>query len=186
MRNKATNNRTFPLVQYIGGPYYNDASSNKLLFPFTFLNGTLDIDTSTGFDLSGAGLPGNIGISGSGGLVRYLGGQNLVQNIGSNFKKYIFNQEDWDDSASKIIRVSDINSIKVYKTAIVTKVQQLSSINLPDSINTNSYALSASPSDSFAFLNNGVTYAFDTPLVISFNAGTDGIKYLTFFSTMIH
>lgn len=184
LRSTAINNRVFPLVQYIGGPYYYNNNSNRILFPFTFLNGTLDIDTTSGFNLASNILPQNIGISGSGGLVTYLGGQNLVQNIGKNFKTYIFNCT-WGIS----INVSDINSIKVYKQAIVTKVKQLASINLPESINSASYVISSSAPGDFSdpsLINNGVTYVFDTPLVISFNAGDDGIKYLTFFSTMTH
>ena len=185
----AVNTKSSPTIQYVGGPYYDDPHSNKVLFPFSFLNGELDINPINGFNLESGILPKNVGPSGVGGLVRLLGGVNLVQSIGQNFKKYIFNctwgiNSGWD--------ISNINSIQVYKNSVITKVQQLDYLtNLPNYINPedDSYVISSNPPSDFTFpdvANYGVTYIFDSPLVISVDTVGNGKQYITFFSSRDH
>ena len=190
------------LVRFVGGPYYTDGSSRKILFPFTFKNGTLDINPINGFNLEpGATTPLNVG-TGEGGLVRLQGGQNLVQQIGPNFKTYITNCTWTDDTYSYTI--SELRTISVQTPGVVSRVQQLDhTANLPIKINPqgSAYVISdVSPTPNFTFTslsNFGVTYAFNRPLVISATAvptliGPPNTEYpakrvyITFFSSWDH
>lgn len=177
-----------PYVNFVGGPCYIDPSGNKILFPFTFNNGVLDINPVIGFSLTNGELPVAIG-TGDGGLVKLLGGKNLVQNLGPNFKTYIQNT-NWDGTDP----ISNITSIDVHQPGIVTRVQQLDyrlESNLPQNINPADYTFSLSltpPSANLGFdylANFGVTYAFYKPLIVSVNT-TSGIQYLTFYSSWDH
>ena len=187
----ATNSKALPDIVYVGGPYYNrPVTSEKLLFPFTFKNGTLDINPINGFNLTSGDTPLNIGDGVvPGGSVRRHGGLNLVQDIGPNFKTYIFNctwgaDSDWE--------VSSLASIKVYKPGVVTRVQQLDDgANIPSYINPvgDGYVISSQAPDDFTFTtleNYGVTYAFEKPLVVSVSTVGHGTQYITFFSTWDH
>jgi hypothetical protein len=189
------------LIRFVGGPYYTDGSSRKLLFPFTFKNGTLEINPINGFNLASGATPLNVG-TGDGGLVRLQGGQNLVQQIGQNFKTYITNCTWTDDDVTYTI--NDPHTISVQTPGVVSRVQQLDyTANLPIKINPQSsaYVISdAAPTPNFTFTslsNFGVTYAFNTPLVISATAVPTLISppnteypakrvYITFFSSWEH
>jgi len=176
-------------IHFIGGPYYDDANSNKVLFPFTFKNGVLDINDATGFNIASGQTPKNVGTS-DGGLVRLQGGLNLVQSIGPNFQTYIASCV-WGPNPT--YAVSSPSSVKVYKPGVVSRVQQLDyTSNLPANINhsADAYVVSSNPPDSdftFASLPNyGVTYAFNKPLVVSVKTVGAGTQYITFFSTWDH
>ncbi len=177
-----------PYVNFVGGPCYTDTYGNKILFPFTFNNGVLDINPINGFSLTDGNLPVAIG-TGDGGLVKLHGGNNLVQNLGPNFKTYIENTK-WDLGAT----IPNITSIDVYQPGIVTRVQQLDyrlNSNLPQNINPTDYSFSLSsnapsPNLGMDYLTNfGVTYVFYKPLIVSVTT-TSGIKYLTFYSSWDH
>ena len=176
-----------PDIVYVGGPYYDDPQSNKVLFPFTFKNGSLDINPINGFDVTSGIKPKNVGTT-TGGLARRLGGLNLVQTIGTNFKNYIYNCTWGDDSSWD---VSSISSIKVQTPGIVTRVQQLNyTENLPSYINPTGDAFIVSnnaPTD-FALdtTNFGATYVFEKPLVVSINTVGQGTQYITFFTSWDH
>jgi hypothetical protein len=189
----AVNTRVFPDVQFVGGPYYNrvDDDPQKLLFPFTFQNGTLEIQVVNGFNLSSPTTP--IGISSNeGGLVRRMGGQNLVQSIGSNFQTYVQNCT-W--ITSDLINYTASN-VSVYKPGVVTRVQQLGLKNLPIDINPiNSYVSSYTPPVSDFGLTIplfGVTYVFEKPLVLVVDATkvsdstSLGKQYITFYTSWDH
>lgn len=183
-----------PYVNFVGGPCYLDSYGNKILFPFTFNNGTLDINPINDFSLTSGDIPVAIG-TGDGGLVKLLGGNNLVQNLGPNFKTYIQNTK-WDGTSA----ISNIISIDVYQPGIVTRVQQLDyrlDSNLPQNINPALYTFSLSsnaPSANLGFdylTNSGVTYAFYKPLIVSVTVPVSvsvpsGIQYLTFYSSWDH
>jgi len=190
IRTTATNNKALPDIVYVGGPYYvKPVTSEKLLFPFTFKNGTLDINPINGFDLTSGDKPLNFGLAVPGGSARRHGGLNLVQNIGPNFKTYIYNCT-WGEDASG--NVTSLASIKVYKPGVVTRVQQLDDgTNIPSYINPtgDGYVVSSYPPEDFAFTtleNYGVTYAFEKPLVVSVSTVGNGTQYITFFSTWDH
>lgn len=185
----ATNSKSLPDIVYVGGPYYvKPITSEKLLFPFTFKNGTLDINPINGFDLTSGDTPLNFG-NVPGGSARRHGGLNLVQEIGPNFKTYIYNCTWGADSSGNVLSLS---SIKVYKPGVVTRVQQLDDgTNIPSYINPtgDGYVVSSQAPEDFAFPaleNYGVTYAFEKPLVVSVSTVGNGTQYITFFSTWDH
>ena len=173
-------------MRYVGGPYYNYEGTNTL-FPFTFKNGTLDINPINGFDLDTVGTPKN---GNDGCQVTLHGGLNLVQNIGNNFRTYIYNTNWGSATASVTASVTDRESIKVVQPGVVTRVQQLDNSdtgNLPASINppTDSYVISETAPIETLSKNTptfGVTYAFYKPLIISAKFA-EGIRYITFFSS---
>jgi len=194
------------LIHFVGGPYYNDASSRKLLFPFTFKNGILEINLINGFSLTSGVTPLNFGSGGSaadGGLVRLHGGLNLVQYIGPNFKTYIKNCTWKNKDNTNNYNITSEATISVYTPGVVSRVQQLDNItNLPTSINPgtgagDAYVLSTdTPTEGFVspLQNFGVTYAFNKPLVITataipslavspFTASPAQTVYVTFFSS---
>jgi hypothetical protein len=185
----AVNTKGLPDIQYVGGPYYTaDATPEPdliLLFPFTFKNDTLDIQYINGFtsEYSTAPLTSS-SIPNSGGLARRLGGLNLVQKIGPNFLHYI-KSVTWEDYPSG--PTYTVNSASVYKPGLVTKVQQLSHQNLPNSIDPDkSYISSSEPPDTDFTLEltsgYGSSYVFEKPLVIIANT-TVGTRYITFYTS---
>jgi hypothetical protein len=169
LKHTAVNAKTFPTVQFVGGPYYFGTNGQRLLFPFTFQNGCLEIEPNNGFDLLSNTQP--LGINGAAGFqIRRMGGQNLVQTIGNNFKTYIFHC-NWSESGSDTdYNIQSLQSIAVHSPGIVTRVQQLSNQNLsPYSNPSTSFVLSSNPPNT-DFVSNlpsfGATYAFEKPLVV--------------------
>lgn len=187
-------------IVYVGGPYYDDLQSKKTLFPFTFKKGVLEIANINGFNLTGVGLldgkavkPLNVGTA-NGGLAKRHGGLNLVQDIGPNFKTYIYNCRWAEDASGDVVSIS---SIKVKTPGIITRVQQLNNstndvtTNLPQYINPTggSYVVSDKvPVDGYAFENStyGTTYAFIEPLVVQIETVGYGVQYVTFFTSWDH
>ena len=184
------NAKALPDVQYAGGPYYTTEEGNKYLFPFVFKNGELDLQYINGFTAGYVGTPQGTTSDEKGGLVRRLGGINLVQTIGPKFKKYIESAE-WIDTTGNPTYTA--KHAKVYKTGLITKVQQLSDQNLPDDINpTVSYISTDKAPDSDFTLDitgYGSTYVFEKPLVVSVDATEKdtlanlGKRYITFYTS---
>jgi hypothetical protein len=185
IKNKAENKGN-PDVVYVGGPYYVDAQSTKVLFPFSFKNGELEIVTANGFNITSGEKPLNFGTT-QGGLARRHGGLNLVQTIGPNFKTYIYNCTWGPDSSWE---VNSLSSIKVYTPGVITRVQQLEyTDNLPLYINPSgdAYVVSSKAPEGFALdTTYGTTYAFEKPLVIQVQTAGNGIQYITFFTAWDH
>lgn len=183
------NAKALPDVQYAGGPYYT-VGGNKYLFPFVFKNGELDLQYINGFTALYTGTPQGTTIEEEGGLVRRLGGINLVQKLGSKFKKYI-ESVTWVDTTGGLMYTA--THAKVYKPGLVTKVQQLSDQNLPNDINPiDSYiSTDKAPDSDFAvnITGYGSTYVFEKPLVVVVDAtGTSpiqslGKRYITFYTS---
>ena len=163
----------YPDIRFAGGPTYGGN-----LFPFTYSNGTLDLPSgwSTGKTLA----PSNTGVQ-----IRRLGGNSLIQNIGTNFKNYIFNVANFNG-----YKVQNTSSIRVVLSGIATKVQQLGVQNLPATIDAGSYKISESAPIT-DFIQFGSTYLFDKPLVISANAKnltSNAVLtiYITFYTQWDH
>ena len=193
LKQTAQNTKVFPTVQFVGGPFYNNTvTAQKTLFPFTFAKGTLDIVPTSGLNITEAPTDQPLGIStASGFMVKQMGGSNLVQSIGANFKNYIFNC-NWspDGNNDPDYDVSSLSSIVVYLPGVVTKVQQLTTTNLsPYSNPSKSFVISgAAPVDGFisSYPNYGSTYVFEKPLVIQISTVGYGTQYITFFSSWDH
>ena len=195
VKTQSVNTKVFPDVQFCGGPYYTRTTDpQKRLFPFSFKNGTLEIELINDFNLL-SGVPPQ-GFSIEGGLVRRMGGLNLVQSIGKNFKTYVENCE-WVTLIDSDPVSYYASNVKVYKPGFVTRVQQLSLRNLPSQINpANSYVSSSNAPTSDFETNTtlyGSTYAFEKPLVLVVDATTTetedpadtflGKQYITFYSS---
>jgi hypothetical protein len=182
LRTVATAKKTDTRIQYVGGPYYTDVqTAKKTLFPFTFKNGQLDISTKTGFVLDS----GNKPLNGNGGFqVSLLGGLDLVQTIGPNFKEFVYNCTWGEDSSWD---VTSITSIKVYSPGVITKVQQLNPDALPLNIDPNGDAtvVSSYPPGEFVAggVNYGTAFVFERPLVLSLNTVGHGTQYITFYTS---
>jgi len=195
-RTLAVNAKSLPDVQFVGGPYYSrTADPQKLLFPFILEKGALEIKIINDFDVTSTSPPLGIRPADEGGIARRLGGLHLVQAIGPNFLTYIQNVI-WNTSDVSPIAYKASN-VKVYKPGLVTRVQQLSSQNLPNDIDPDySYVSSSSaPEDDFllGIEGYGSTYAFEKPLVLSVDATRNdspylslGKQYITFYTSWDH
>jgi hypothetical protein len=140
---------TYPDLRFASGPTYN-----RVLFPFTYSNGVLDLPASF-LTTIGTNAPENAGVQ-----VRRLGGDYLVQRLGPNLKQYLYNISIFDG-----YKIQNTSSIQISLPGIVTRVQQVSLTNLPE-INTTSYKVSeTAPTPDFIGYNG--CYLFDKPLVIS-------------------
>jgi len=190
----ATNTKSLPDVQYAGGPsYIRSEDPQKLLFPFVILNGALEIQLINDFDITSTTPPlGTLNIR-HGNLIRRMGGLHLIQSIGPLFKTYIQSVE-WVTNDTEPITYKASN-ITVYTPGLVTKVQQLSSQNLPLSIDpAYSYVSSDTPPQNFILdvTGYGTTYAFEKPLILSVDATTTpgnvpiGKQYITFYTAWDH
>ena len=156
---------SFPDVRYAGGPTYTVIDSINRFFPFKYNNGILDLPS--GFVGNGI-LPRN-----DGAHVRRLGGVNVITGLGPNFIAYL-KSVAWSTHG----RISD--PIKIELAGIVTKVQPLST-NLPSDFDVTSYEVSTEVPANFIG-NEGSTWLFDKPLVVS-GKKTNGDKvYITFIT----
>ena len=195
-RRLAVNAKALPDVQFVGGPYYRrETDPQKLLFPFILEKGALEIQVINDFDVTSETPPLGILTIEEGGIARRMGGLHLVQSIGPNFQTYIQNVV-WQTSDESPVSYKASN-IKVYKPGLVTRVQQLSSQNLPNDIDPDySYTSSdKAPVDDFLLdiEGYGTTYAFEKPLVVSVNATRNvspfdslGKQYITFYTSWDH
>jgi len=195
-RTVAVNAKSLPDVQFVGGPYYRRTKDpQKLLFPFVIEKGALEIKIINDFDVTSTSPPLGIRPADEGGIARRLGGLHLVQSIGPNFITYI-QHVIWETDTLSPISYKASN-IQVYKPGIVTRVQQLSSQNLPNDIDPDySYASSSIPPvDDFLLPVEGwgSTYAFEKPLVLSVDATRSddpsvslGKQYITFYTSWDH
>jgi len=110
----------------VDGPSYNSSSLGRdILFPFTWNNGTLDINLIDDFqermiDISGMSPSDECDFA-----VRQMGGPRVVRAIGNNFKNYI---RSWREGT-----IDDNSPIDVYIQGVVMKVQMVNPIDLNDS-----------------------------------------------------
>jgi hypothetical protein len=122
-----------------------------------------------------------------------MGGLHLIQSIGPNFRTYLQNVI-WQTEDPIPYKASNIT---VYKPGLVTRVQQLSSQNLPNDIDPDYSYVSSSKAPVDDFLLDiegyGTTYAFEKPLVLSVDATRNespfdslGKQYITFYTSWDH
>jgi hypothetical protein len=186
----ATNTKSLPDVQYAGGPsYIRSEDPQKLLFPFVILNGALELQLINEFDITSTTPPLGVLNVRDGNLIRRMGGLHLVEAIGPLFKTYIQNVI-WQTNDDPAVSYKATN-IRVYAPGLVTRVQQLSSQNLPIRVDPDySYVSSGIPPQNFILdvTGYGTTYAFEKPLILSVDAATYpgnapiGKQYITFYT----
>lgn len=82
----------YPDVKFVGGPTY-DVGGTKLLFPFTYKNGVLDLPSS----FSSTTAPANDGVQ-----IRRLGGTNVVNSVGPTLKNYLLVSQIWEVTRSRV------------------------------------------------------------------------------------
>jgi hypothetical protein len=169
---------SYPDVRFAGGPTYQPLSGPPLLFPFTLSNGTLDLPSS----FTNTSVPRNDGV-----FIRRLGGDTLVQSIGSNLRNYIKNTQ-WSDGTTTWV-IPNASSIAVSMNGVVTRVQQLGTQNLPANVAAASYKVSTYIPT--GFIQYGSSYLFDAPLIVSASAqplggGSTRTIYITFYTQWDH
>ena len=163
-------------------PCYNDGTRINpplqfLLFPFSYLNGVLDITYSGNnfkermVDVTGEGPEAESSVA-----IRMMGGTFLVTALGENFKNYI---RAWRSST-----IDAGSPITIYTFPQIIRVQQASFTNV-DAISDNSYLISNQPPASDTYPTGSVandydtTFIFKTPLTFTiYESGV--LKYITF------
>jgi len=167
----------YPDIKFVGGPTY-DVAGTKLLFPFTYKNGMLDLPSS----FSSTAEPANDGVQ-----VRRLGGDNVVNSVGTTLKSYLYGVLNLGG-----YKIQSASSIQVVLPGVVTKVQQLSLANLTTTINSTSYKVSESVPVT-DFLGYTPCFVFDKPLVLSasakvWNNGSSATRtiYVTLYTSWDH
>ena len=175
VRSYASPVRTVTDFHRVESPSYLTEGPN-LLFPFTYNNGTLDIEFIDDFEAQMVTSTGNEPLTDPDVSIRIIGsGSRLVQTIGDNFKAYIRAWRTGIDSESPI---------SVYIPGIVTKVQWQNEDNMGDG----SFEVSTNPPSGDTYTQqdaNGykTTYIFKRPLTIT--TVESGItQYITFSSRL--
>jgi hypothetical protein len=179
VRSYATPVRLATEFHRIETPCFYDGSNN-VPFPFSYNNGTLDIENKYNFNAQMIDNTGNEPNTDIDGSVRLMGGNRLVQKLGDNFKAYI--------RAWRNVTI-DVNSpISVYEPSQVVRVQEAGTDNIrADSGDSYIVSTSAPVSDNFISgmedNNYNSTYIFKTPLTITIKEG-GVLTYLTFRTIM--
>lgn len=161
--------------------YQNNVTDHRVLVPFTYANGVLDVASIPGFDPAD-GEGNNDGFSWR--MVKAMGGEGLVHTLGANFLTWFYNFYGYDNGTTP----------EIYVAPVMTKVQQ--SVPSGGSILNSQYATSAhttiyEPPTSNEFVTGtnetaGVpydtAYIFKTPLVLKIqNGGTEYVSLYSFF-----
>lgn len=163
-------------------PCYDDPTlGNGRLFPFSYLNGVLDISYE-GNDFKTAMVDSlNVAPNAETDVaIQVFSGPKLVTALGENFKQYI---RAWRDGT-----IDAGSPIEIYVAPQVLRVQQADASN----INANSgdaYIVSTSPPTGDGYVSGstsdkfGTTYVFKTPL--TFTILESGVtQYITFRSIL--
>jgi hypothetical protein len=161
-------------------PCYNNGSID-VLFPFSYLNGVLDITYSgNNFEAIMVDVTNQAPNAETETAVSILSGPYLATSLGDNFKAYV---RSWRDGTI------DANSpIEIYIAPQLMRVQEASYVNI-DSISSDSYKISTQAPASDTYPTGSVendyqtTYIFKTPLTFTILEG-GVIKYIT-FKTML-
>lgn len=155
--------------------------TDDVLFPFSYLNGVLDITYSgNNFKEVMVDVTGEAPRAETDVAIRIMGGTFLVTLLGENFKNYI---RAWRSSTI------DANSpITIYSFPQIVRVQQASIANV-DANSGNSYLISNQPPASDTYPTGSVandyqtTFIFKTPLTFTIYEG-GVVQYIT-FKTML-
>lgn len=155
--------------------YQNNSIDARVLIPFTYSNGVLDVATIPGF-LPSDGEGNGDGFSWR--MVKPMGGLGLVTSLGNSFKTWFENYEGGVDSGS----------IEIYTRPTMTKVQ----MTVPDgaSILNSQYAyrggLTEAPSsDEFVTGSPSTSWdtvwVFKTPLVLKYK-DSGNVRYASLYT----
>lgn len=158
-----------------------DNGTDDVLFPFSYLNGVLDITYSgNDFEQIMVDVTGKVPRSETDVSIRMMGGTFLVTSLGENFKNYI---RAWRSST-----IDADSPINVYTSPQIVRVQQASRFNI-NSNNNNSYLISdqAPAGDTYptgSVENNyQTTFIFKTPL--TFTIYESGVLQFITFQTIL-
>lgn len=161
-------------------PCYYDGINNTVLFPFSYLNGVLDITYSgNNFKERMVDVTGQEPDSETDVAIRMMGGTFLVTSLGENFKSYI---RAWRSST-----IDPNSPITIYIFPQIVRVQQTS----PQYVDADgsSYRISNQPPASDTYPTGSVandyqtTFIFKTPLTFTiYESGV--LKYITFRSIL--
>lgn len=162
-----------PNWSYVSGPTYLGPNGTNLLFPFTLLNGVLEIVLRNNFTLS-TDVPQNMGVT-----VSLSGSTKKVTSIGANLRSYIKNCT-WDGRT-----IPNASSISVHTPSSMTQVQQLDESFVGQTSSVAYKVTSGAPPANFAlqFAGFGVTFAFLTPLVLKATDSAGRQFYITLLSS---
>jgi hypothetical protein len=160
--------------------YYIGTDENYHLFPFTYVNGTLDIALIDNFQQDYIDTSGVKPIDTSCDPAHHfmlLGGHGVVSKLGSNFVNYI--RAAW--------ALDSTSPVKIYQPCVVTKAQEMDE---PDSgvslMESGFYETTVPPSsDGYVVPIFGyrTSWIFKTPLTISIVNGV--VKTYITFATII-
>jgi hypothetical protein len=157
-------------------PCYDDGTNN-VLFPFSYLNGVLNINYSgNNFKERMVDVTGEQPRAETDVAIRMMGGVFLVTSLGENFKAYI---RSWRSST-----IDAGSPITIYTYPQIVRVQEASTANV-DSNSGDSYIISNQPPASDTYPTGSVandyetTFIFKTPLTFTiYESGV--LKYITF------
>lgn len=175
LRSFATPVRLATEFHRVETPCFYDGSRN-VPFPFTYNNGTLDIEDKHNFNTQMIDSTGNSPNTDPDASVRLMGGNRLVQHLGDNLKAYI---RAWRTGS-----IDADSPIEIFVHGTVQRIQWVNEDNMGDS----SYAVSTNPpsGDTYAqgdSSNYNSTWMFNKPLTITTIEG--GVKtYITFASRL--
>jgi hypothetical protein len=164
-------------------PCYIDSGLGigKVLFPFSYSNGKLDISYSGNtFEADMVISTGNAPLDETDTAIRILSGPYLVTSLGDNFKEYI---RSWRNGT-----IDPGSPINIYINPQVIRVQEAQYSNV-DADSGNSYKISTTPPASDTYPTGSVQnayqakYIFKTPLTFTIVEG--GVtQYITFKSVL--
>jgi hypothetical protein len=162
-------------------PCYDPGTGNNVLFPFSYLNGILDISYSgNNFKESMVDVTGQKPLDETDTSIRMMGGIFLVTSLGENFKSYI---RSWRSAT-----IDPDSPITIYTFPQIIRVQQASLANI-DSDSQESFSISNQPPASDTYPTGSVandydtTFIFKTPLTFTiYESGV--IKYITFVTIL--
>jgi hypothetical protein len=159
-------------------PCYDDTGFNTIvLFPFTYLNGVLDISYSGNTFEADMVTTLNIEPDAETDVaIRITGGPFLVTSLGSKFKDYV---RAWRDGT-----IDAGSPIEIHIQPTIYRVQQADNVNV-DANSGDSYKISTKEPSSDYYVTGSTqntyqsTYIFKTPL--TFTILESGVKkYITF------
>jgi hypothetical protein len=135
--------------------------TRDILFPFTWSNGTLDINLIDDFQEQMIDISGNSPTDECDFMVRQMGGPRVVRAIGNNFKNYI---RAWRSSTININ-----SAIDVHIPGVVVKVQMADVNHMGDS-SVARVTTEAPTADNFTVGDTSnkyrTTYCFKQPLTL--------------------
>lgn len=173
------------ITPYYESPKYNDEAA----LPFTMdRHGVLELLETPDYlayyaDLSGS-YPRPGGNDDIEAWIYVMGGKRIVQNIGTNLKRYV---AQWLEQ-KKNVRADFASRVTLHtQGCVVSKIQQYFLNNIDDQENAGAaYVSTVEPPQYDNFVqggeedNFGTTYLFKTPLVMKYVKENDDVVYATF------